>query len=157
MKKSPKEFTFICDEKSREQLEKLGVKIKDYYVTKLDYGDWYEVKNKKIVNEGYMSQKYHFPLINLSDYLEPTEPIKTKYRFKTKEEFEDTCEKNEDGDYDCGEKYFISDMHHLFGQEIDIELNKEFGANWYDKSVNINWGITPEMLVPLEDKPIEVE
>lgn len=86
-KELPKEFTFICDEHSREQLEKLGIDYnKHYQLKEEDYGDWYEVENKKIICEGYMFDKYDYPLINLSDYID--QPNEQKWQDKTRGGYE---------------------------------------------------------------------
>lgn len=71
-----------------------------------------------------------------------------KYRFKTKQEFEETCQKNEEGNYICGEDDFIVEyMHPLFGVEY-----KEHPM--IPKLVILNnetWFTTPEMLVEIKD------
>ena len=83
-KQLPKEFTFICDEHSKEQLEKLGVKLNGYKITEEDYSDYYIVIDKKIISMAYSYELINedSKLINLSDYIEQQQPepkqLKTK-------------------------------------------------------------------------------
>ena len=66
-KQLPKKFTFICDENSREQLEKLGIDLAGYQVC--DIGFYYFVENNK-VQRSDSDQNDYYRLINLADYLD---------------------------------------------------------------------------------------
>ena len=71
-----------------------------------------------------------------------------KYRFKTKQEFEETCKKNEEGDYICGEDDFIVEfMHPLF--VVEYKPHPRFN-NMVIVSNDL-WSITPEMLVEINE------
>lgn len=71
-----------------------------------------------------------------------------KYRFKTQEEFEATCKKDEDGDYICGKELFVvNEMSALFGQEYN-----PISDGIYHNLVKVgdeHWYAAPEMLVEL--------
>lgn len=64
-----------------------------------------------------------------------------KYRFKTKEEFESTCKKDSEGNYNCGNAFFSKGMHYLFGQPCP-------GLGRFD-----NWLFTESMVVEIEEDP----
>lgn len=66
-KQLPKEFTFICDSESREQLEMLGVDINFHALNIMN--DYYIVENNSIIHSTPV-HNINYPLINLSDYLE---------------------------------------------------------------------------------------
>lgn len=143
-KQLPKEFTFVSDENSREQLEKLGVRRNGYNIDNI--GFYYLIESNKVVD----TSRYQFPnveLIDLSDYIDQEEPKPTKWRFKTRQEFDDTCEKDSDGDYKCGKTRFVKGMFYLFGE-------KYYGSP--DSLIDVDsWTITPEMLMPLEEEPTQ--
>lgn len=69
-----------------------------------------------------------------------------KYRFKTKQEFDETCKKYESGAYRCGNNTFVLDMYPLFGVEykpIDNLMVVECDGDI--------WNVTPEMLVCIRE------
>lgn len=73
-KELPKEFTFICDKNSKEQLKKLGVDLYGYGINCTGFN--YLVYNNKVED----CSKYKFnnqPIISLSDYIEQEQPIIT--------------------------------------------------------------------------------
>ena len=159
-KELPKEFCFVCDENSEEQLERLGVITEPFYIPcdENDFGLYFYVQNNKIVFGGFdnaniafsKDERYNhknFKIISLADYLpkesDKEEPKLTKWRFKTQKEFDDTCEKDEDGDYICGVALFNRSMYHLFGTEY---------AGSPDNLIRVDgWTIAHEMLMPLEE------
>jgi len=69
MKPLPKEFQFKCDEHSREQCEKLGIKCGDYAAQSQGF---YYVKDNELTYWDDDRRRLTIPLINLSDYLEDT-------------------------------------------------------------------------------------
>lgn len=77
-KQLPNEFTFVCDEHSKSQLEKLGVELDSWSV--LIFGYIYLVKNNKVIdyNYGGFNIKYKYAenltTINLADYIEQEQP-----------------------------------------------------------------------------------
>jgi hypothetical protein len=79
-----------------------------------------------------------------------------KYRIKTKEEFEKTCEKDIDGYFKCGEHVFVKYMRHLFGIELTVEEHNKIGSQITlsngPKGEDNNWTITPEMVTEVEQK-----
>lgn len=99
MKKLPNEFTFICDENSREQLEKLGVDLNDFEISSIS--QTYLVKNNVVVTNDYggWSKKFKYAEnltpINLTDYIEQEQPepkwqdrTRGGYEYHIYEEFE---------------------------------------------------------------------
>ena len=73
----------------------------------------------------------------------------TRWRFKTREEFEATCEKDENEDYICGDNEFVDLMFELFGKEYEGSIDNLIRVKTSD---GCPWGITPEMLVPMEEE-----
>lgn len=149
-KELPKEFCFVCDENSKEQIKKFKIYNADWSLHK--FGLTYYVSNGSIRdfkdNDVWcLGCGKDAPLISLADYL-PTEsdkeePKPTKWRFKTQKEFDDTCEKDDYGDYICGKSFFVDSMFRLFG--------KEYVGSPDNLIRHDNWLITPEMLMPLEE------
>lgn len=82
-----------------------------------------------------------------------TNNAEPKYRFKTLQEMEATCE-NSKGAFTCGRDVFSTDMHHLLGLPIpdvfseQIIDNKRIYLDLGDivPGENNYWGLTPEML-----------
>ena len=86
-KQLPDEFTFICDENSREQLEKLGVDIGSYRMS--HNGAYYVIENNKIMWNCF-EYKGDKPLINLSDYIDQEQP-EPKWQEKIRAEYSMTA------------------------------------------------------------------
>lgn len=70
-KQLPNEFTFVCDQHSKEQLEKLGVRLSIWFMDA--NGMVYSAKDNNVIAPTDMG----FPLINLADYLDQEQPIIT--------------------------------------------------------------------------------
>lgn len=117
MKKLPNEFTFICDEHSREQLEQLGVEFEGFDIS--DVGFYYLVENSK-VQQNNLDQIAGCPLIYLSDYIDQEQP-EPKWQPLTR------------GGFNC--VVFEEFNNQLFG---GVEVNgKWYGATW-DLDGNFN-------------------
>lgn len=65
-----------------------------------------------------------------------------KWRFKTREEFEATCQKSSYGGYKCGTNTFIEPMFDLCGKKYE-------GSPDNLVRVKNMWSVTPEMLMPI--------
>ena len=77
MKKLPNEFTFICDIKSRSQLEKFGIGLNNYLIN--DIGFTYYVNNNKVYDSNYTGR---LEPISLSDYIDQEEPIQSEQKWQ---------------------------------------------------------------------------
>lgn len=125
MKQLPKEFTFICDEHSREQLEKLGVKLNGWAVDAI--GEQYAV-----IRNGVCSYRSGLTLISLSDYIDqpenkPTNATEQKWQPLTRGGYEYVIYEEFEGN--------------LFGR-----VKPNSSEDWYAVTWNINgslWGASP--------------
>lgn len=69
-----------------------------------------------------------------------------KYRFKTKQEFEETCRKDMFGAYVCGNDTFEQAMHPLFGKEYNPINNLNIV-----ECNGMSWNVKPQMLVEINE------
>lgn len=143
-KQLPNEFTFICDEHSREQLKKLGVDIGEYEMYNI-YQYYYVKSNKVIFCDGGKYTKY--PLINLFDYIEQEQP-EQKWQEKTRGGYE----------YHIYEKF----EGFIFGR-LKINDGDWKPLHWHDKGnysfiEKHNWDLIPynPLLTTLEKELEEV-
>ena len=76
------------------------------------------------------------------------------YRFKTEEEFQNTCDQDSQGDFDAGRNCFVPRlMGHLYGQPINEISDLNFKSQlWDDEYMHgETWMISPEMFVPIDN------
>ena len=103
-------------------------------MTKLD-----ENGNAILAPNGKIIKPDNFVPVDLSEVFNHT-----GYRFKTLEEFKETCEIREGGSYACGKDVFTRSMYEFAGKSIPDEVVEdilETGSGIYDE-----WNITIEML-----------
>lgn len=78
MKQLPKEFVFVCDKHSREQLERLNIELGNFNIASQIYGAYFRVVGNKVFEGGYHGYKAtSLPLIDLSNYIEQEQNIIT--------------------------------------------------------------------------------
>lgn len=131
-KQLPNEFTFICDEHSKEQLEKLGVENPHRYVIadKQIYKHKFSVKNNIIIYFG--DNEFNYPLINLADYIEQEQP-EQKWQPLTRGGF----------DYRIYEEF----KGKIYGR-VKTDVGNWLSIHWYYKGnysyiENHNWDLLP--------------
>ena len=132
-KELPKEFTFICDGNSKEQLKKLGVGLSVWSMGGIGY--YYLVENNKVID--YSEYPYiNSMLINLSDYIDQEEPIQSEQKWQSK---------TKDG-YECH-------IYEEFDGKILGRLNRE--GEWLAVTWNINGKYLQELEHSFDLLPID--